>query len=57
MPSFENLFLESKGRPVVYNEQTIQLGDDLSLYDGQQFSELRGQTPILTPHAEFDPSL
>lgn len=35
MPSFGSLFRESKGRPVVYNGQRIQLADRLHLSDGQ----------------------
>ena len=35
MPSFEDLFLKSKGQPVVYNGRTIQMVDRLRVHDGQ----------------------
>jgi hypothetical protein len=35
MPSFESLFLESKGQPVVYKGQTIQMLDRLIVADRQ----------------------
>ena len=36
MPSFYNLFLKSKGQPVNYNGQVIQMVDRLTVVDGQQ---------------------
>ena len=36
MPSFEDLFLKSKGQPVDYNGRTIQMVDRLAVADGQQ---------------------
>ena len=36
MPSFEDLFLKSKGQPVIYNGQTVQMVDRLSVFNGQQ---------------------
>ena len=36
MPSFEGLFLKSKGKPVEYNGQIIQMVDRLRIVDGQQ---------------------
>jgi hypothetical protein len=36
MPSFEDLFLKSKGQPVEYNGQTIQMVDRVPVTDGQQ---------------------
>lgn len=36
MPSFEKLFLQSKGQPVIYNGRTIQMVDRLPVVDGQQ---------------------
>ena len=36
MPSFENLFLKSKGQPVIYNGQIIQMVDRLKVTDGQR---------------------
>lgn len=35
MPSFEKLFFASKGQPVVYNGQTIQMVDHIPIKDGQ----------------------
>lgn len=35
MPSFEDLFLKSKGKPVVYNGRTIQMVDRLRVRSGQ----------------------
>jgi hypothetical protein len=36
MPSFVDLFLKSKGRPVIYNGRTIQMVDRLTVPDGQR---------------------
>jgi hypothetical protein len=36
MPSFEELFRKSKGQPVEYNGQTIQMVDRVPVADGQQ---------------------
>jgi hypothetical protein len=36
MPSFEDLFLKSKGQPAEYNGRTIQMVDRVSVADGQQ---------------------
>lgn len=36
MPTFENLFLKSKGQPVEYKGKTIQMVDRLPVVDGQQ---------------------
>jgi hypothetical protein len=36
MPSFEELFLKSKGKPVVFNNKTIQMVDRLPMQDGQK---------------------
>lgn len=38
MPSFQSLFEQSGGQPVVYNGQTIQMVDDLPIVDGQSLS-------------------
>lgn len=35
MPSFQSLFFESKGQPVVYNGQTIQMVDRIPIKNGQ----------------------
>ena len=36
MPSFEDLFLKSKGKPIVYNGQTIQMVDRLAVVSDQR---------------------
>lgn len=36
MPAFEYLFLESKGQPVEYNGQTIQMVDRVAIPNGQK---------------------
>ena len=36
MPAFEDLFLKSKGQPVVYNGRTIQMVDRLTVANGQR---------------------
>lgn len=36
MPSFEQLFIKSKGQPVEYKGHTIQMMDRISVTDGQQ---------------------
>jgi hypothetical protein len=36
MPSFEKLFLKSKGQPVVYKDRIIQMVDRLSVSEGQR---------------------
>jgi len=36
MPSFESLFLKSKGQPITFNEHTIQMVDLLYVKDGQE---------------------
>ena len=38
MPSFEELFFKSKGKPVVYGNKTIQMVDRLCVQNGQEFS-------------------
>ncbi len=38
MPSFEKLFFESKGKPVVYGDKTIQMVDRIPMQNGQEFS-------------------
>ena len=35
MPSFQDLFVKSKGQPVTYDGRTIQMVDRLSMADGQ----------------------
>jgi hypothetical protein len=35
MPSFQQLFIKSKGQPVEYNGQTIRMVDHLKILDGQ----------------------
>jgi hypothetical protein len=37
MPSFQNLFFESKGKPVIYDGKKIQMVDHLPLSNGHQF--------------------
>jgi hypothetical protein len=36
MPSFESLFMQSRGKPVEYKGKIIQMVDFLSLVDGQE---------------------
>ena len=37
MSTFEDIFLESKGQPVEYNGQVIQMGDFISVVDGKSY--------------------
>jgi hypothetical protein len=37
MPSFEKMFMESKGKPIVYNGRTLVMGDDFPTQGASHF--------------------